>query len=144
MVVAGFHADTLTVATSEQIELVDLTDRVTAAVAVRGVREGLVNLCSLHTTAAVLVTRPENSLLASLRQALEGPTSPGVDWGAAEMRSGGLPDGATHFGLFMLGHSLTLQISDGEPVLGEWQRVLLAELDGPRARQLRLQLWGMG
>ena len=138
---AGVHTDTLMVSTTERVELVDLTERVTAAVAVRGVREGLVNLCSLHTTAAVLVTRPESSLLAALRQALEEPPSPGVGWGAGEMRRGGSPDGATHLGLFMLGHSLTLQVSGGALVLGEWQRVLLAELDGPRARQLRLQVW---
>ncbi len=86
----------------------------------------------------MLVTRPESSLLAALRQALEGPPSSG----GGEMRNGGSPDGATHLGLLMLEHSLTLQVSEGALVLGEWQRVLLAELDGPRARQLRLQVWG--
>lgn len=142
---AGIHADTLTISTSERIELVDLTDRVRAVVTVSGVREGLVNVCSLHTTAAVLVTRPDGSLLPALRRALEADPSPGVDWMSAETAGGaGPPDAAAHLGMLMLGHGLTLQISDGEPVLGKWQRVLLAELDGPRARQLRLQLLGMG
>ena len=36
----------------------------------------------------------------------------------------------------LLGHNLTLQISGGEVVLGQWQRILMAELDGPRARSL--------
>ena len=40
----------------------------------------------------------------------------------------------------LLGHSLTLQISGGELVLGQWQRVLVAELDGPRARTMRVQV----
>jgi len=141
-VIAVVHTDTLTVSTTERVELVDLTERVTAAVAVRGVREGLVNVCSLHTTAAELVTRPESSLLPALKQALEGPPSPGGDWGAGETRGGGPVDATAHLGVFMLAHSLTLQVSEGELVLGEWQRVLLAELDGPRARQLRLQVWG--
>jgi len=43
----------------------------------------------------------------------------------------------------LLGHSLTLQISGGEVVLGKWQRVLMAELDGPRTRTVRLQVLGI-
>jgi thiamine phosphate synthase YjbQ (UPF0047 family) len=38
---------------------------------------------------------------------------------------------------------MTLQISGGEIVLGQWQRVLMAELDGPRARSLRVQVVGL-
>ena len=135
----------LTVSTTERVELVDVTDQVRAAVAASGVRDGLVNLCSLHTTAAVLVSRSDGTLLTALRRALEEDSVSGGAWmtpptaGAASS-----PDAAAHIGMLMLGHSLTLQISGGEPVLGEWQRVLLAELDGPRARQLRIQLWGMG
>jgi thiamine phosphate synthase YjbQ (UPF0047 family) len=138
---AGLHANTLRASTTERIELVDLADRVRAAVAACGVREGLVNVCSLHTTAAVLVTRSEGMLLPALRRVFEGDPSPGGDWMSAETPGGaGPPDPAAHLGMLMLGHSLTLQISAGEPVLGESQR----ELDGPRARQLRLQLWGLG
>ena len=49
----------------------------------------------------------------------------------------------SHIRALLLGHSLTLQVSDGELVLGQWQRVLMGELDGPRARTLRLQVWGI-
>ena len=47
-----------------------------------------------------------------------------------------------HLRATLLGHSLTLQISGGELVLGQWQRILMAELDGPRTRTLRAQVWG--
>jgi len=33
--------------------------------------------------------------------------------------------------------------SGGEVVLGQWQRILMAELDGPRARSLRIQIFGI-
>jgi thiamine phosphate synthase YjbQ (UPF0047 family) len=39
--------------------------------------------------------------------------------------------------------NLTLQIADGELVLGEWQSVILTELDGPRERIIRLQAMGV-
>ena len=37
----------------------------------------------------------------------------------------------------------TIQVSGGEVVLGQWQRILMAELDGPRARSLRVQIFGI-
>ena len=43
----------------------------------------------------------------------------------------------SHLRALLLGHNLTLQVSGGEVVLGQWQRILMAELDGPRARSLR-------
>ena len=49
----------------------------------------------------------------------------------------------SHLRAMLLGHSLTLQISGGEVVLGQWQRILMAELDGPRARTLRAQVVGI-
>jgi secondary thiamine-phosphate synthase enzyme len=49
----------------------------------------------------------------------------------------------SHLRALLLGHSMTLQISGGEIVLGQWQRVLMAELDGPRARSLRVQVVGL-
>jgi len=49
----------------------------------------------------------------------------------------------SHLRALLLGHSLTLQVSGGEVVLGQWQRILMAELDGPRARSLRVQVWGI-
>ena len=49
----------------------------------------------------------------------------------------------SHLRSMLLGHSLAIQVSDGEAVLGRWQRILVAELDGPRERQLRVQAWGI-
>ena len=49
----------------------------------------------------------------------------------------------SHLRALLLGHSLTLQVSGGEVVLGQWQRILMAELDGPRARSLRVQIFGI-
>jgi thiamine phosphate synthase YjbQ (UPF0047 family) len=48
-----------------------------------------------------------------------------------------------HLRAMLPGHSLSLQVSGGEIVLGQWQRILMAELDGPRARTLRLQVMGV-
>ena len=49
----------------------------------------------------------------------------------------------SHLRALLLGHSLTLQVSGGEVVLGQWQRLLMAELDGPRTRTVRVQVIGI-
>jgi thiamine phosphate synthase YjbQ (UPF0047 family) len=49
----------------------------------------------------------------------------------------------SHLRAMLLGHSITLQISGGEAVLGQWQRVIVGEMDGPRARTIRLQALGV-
>ena len=43
----------------------------------------------------------------------------------------------------LLGHSATMQISGGELVIGQWQRVLCGEMDGPRTRTIRAQVLGL-
>ena len=49
----------------------------------------------------------------------------------------------SHLRSLMLGMNLTLQIADSDAVLGEWQSVILAELDGPRERTIRIQAMGI-
>ena len=42
----------------------------------------------------------------------------------------------------LLGHTLTLPINNGGLALGNWQSVILAELDGPRERAVHIQVLG--
>jgi secondary thiamine-phosphate synthase enzyme len=49
----------------------------------------------------------------------------------------------SHLRAMLLGHSLAVQVSAGDLVLGQWQRILAAELDGPRERTLRVQIIGI-
>ena len=136
--------DLLTVSTTARVELVDLTDQVRAAVAEHRVREGVAHVWSLHTTAALLIARPESNLLAGLKRMLDPPSAPGGGWVHDSAGGGGPNDADRHSGPLLLGPSLSLQIGGGALILGEWQRLLLAELDGPRTRRLRVQVWGVG
>lgn len=36
----------------------------------------------------------------------------------------------------LIGTSLTLPVADGSLILGQWQRVVVIEFDGPRERQI--------
>ena len=49
----------------------------------------------------------------------------------------------SHLRAMLLGHSVTMQVSGGELVVGRWQRVLCGEMDGPRTRTIRAQVQGI-
>lgn len=42
----------------------------------------------------------------------------------------------------LLGSSESIAVEDGELVLGQWQSVMLVELDGPRSRQVAVRVMG--
>jgi secondary thiamine-phosphate synthase enzyme len=139
------HGETLLVQTSGRIEVVDLTDRITELVRRVGVREGLVSLWSLHTTCAVFINEYQQALLSDIKRFLEQIVARDAEWMHNDPAHSDCDrmNADSHLRTMLLGHSLTLQVSGGDVVLGQWQRILLAELDGPRTRTLRAQLWGM-
>jgi secondary thiamine-phosphate synthase enzyme len=139
------HGETLTIETNERIELVDLTDRLMALARKQGVREGFLNIWSLHTTCAVFINEFQSALLADIKQFLEHVVARDAEWLHNDPAHSDCDrmNADSHLRALLLGHSMTLQISGGEIVLGQWQRVLMAELDGPRARSLRVQIVGL-
>ena len=140
------HGETLIISTDERIEVVDLTDRVMTFVRRLSIREGLVSLWSLHTTCTVFINEFQSALLSDIRRFLEQMVARDEEWLHNNPNHSDCDrmNADSHLRALLLGHSLTLQVSGGEVVLGQWQRVLMAELDGPRARTLRVQAWGVG
>ena len=140
------RARTLTVETRERIELIDLTEHVTSLARASGVREGTLNVFSLHTTCSVFINETQNALHADIKSFLEQVVARGANWKHNDPKHSDCDrmNADSHLRAMLLGHSLTLQVTGAEAVLGQWQRVLLAELDGPRARSVRLQAMGIG
>jgi hypothetical protein len=74
------RADSLAVRTSERIELVDLTDRLTAFVTEAAVRDGMLSVWSLHTTCAIFINEAQPALHADIKRALEQIIRRDSDW----------------------------------------------------------------
>ena len=139
------RAETVTIQTTDRIELTDVTDRVMAFVHASGVREGTVSVWSLHTTCAVFINEAQAALHADIKRFLDRVIAREDDWmhNDPEHSDCDRMNADSHLRSMLLGHSLTLQVTGGELVLGQWQRVLVAELDGPRERTIRLQTMGI-
>jgi len=138
------------VRTRQPSEFVDLTPRVEAFVRAAGLVTGWVNVQTRHTTTGLLVNELEPLLLGDLTTLLErlAPRGAGYAHDALHRRDGVPPDerpnGHSHAKASLLRSSETLNVVGGSLQLGRWQRVLLVELDGPRAREVSLVALGAG
>jgi secondary thiamine-phosphate synthase enzyme len=139
------QGETLVVQTEERIELVDLTKAVMDFVRKFNMREGLVSLWSMHTTCALFINEFQVALLSDIKRFLEQMVARDADYMHNDPNHSDCDrmNADAHLRALLLGHSLTLHVSGGEVVLGQWQRILMAELDGPRARSLRIQIFGI-
>src|SRR6266496_1127681 len=139
------HGETFVVQTQQRIELVDLTKTVMEFVRKVNMREGLVSLWSMHTTCTLFINEFQVALLTDIKRFLEQMVARDAEWmhNDPEHSDCDRMNADSHLRALLLGHNLTLQVSGGEVVLGQWQRILMAELDGPRARSLRVQVWGI-
>ena len=139
------HGETFVVQTDQRIELVDLTNRIMEFARRFNIREGLVSLWSMHTTCSLFINEFQTALLTDIKRFLEQMVARDAEWmhNNPDHSDCDRMNADSHLRALMLGHSLTLQVSGGEVVLGQWQRILMAELDGPRARTLRIQIWGI-
>jgi secondary thiamine-phosphate synthase enzyme len=139
------HGETFVIDTDQRVELVDLTNTIMEFVRRFNVSEGLVSLWSMHTTCTLFINEFQVALLSDIKRFLEQIVARDAEYMHNDPNHSDCDrmNADSHLRAMLLGHSLTLQISGGEVVLGQWQRILMAELDGPRARSLRVQILGV-
>ena len=139
------HGEIIVIETDQRVELVDLTNRVMEFVRHFNIREGLVCLWSMHTTCALFINEFQTALLTHIKRFLEQMVARDAEYmhNNPDHSDCDRMNADSHLRALLLGHNLTLQVSGGEVVLGQWQRILMAELDGPRARSLRIQIFGI-
>jgi secondary thiamine-phosphate synthase enzyme len=140
-VIAG---DVLRYTTRDRFELINLTEQVEELVRKSGVREGMVLVQSLHSTAAIFVNEWQEALLEDFRTLLEHAVCAGWPWRHNDPRYSDCDrsNAASHLRALLLGTNAVLAVRDGNVVRGTWQSIILAELDGPRTRSVSLRILG--
>ena len=143
---AGVHVRRIEVQTSKRMEIHDLTPTVQEMVRATGVSAGIVTVSTMHTTTAIFVNEPQSALLEDIQEMLERLVPRGEEWKHNDPRYSDCDrsNADAHLRAIMLGSSVTLQVAEGTLTMGQWQRVLMAELDGPRKRGLVLQVLAAG
>jgi secondary thiamine-phosphate synthase enzyme len=138
----------LEVATERPTEFIDLSSRLQDEVKAAGLVAGRLYLQSLHTTLGLAVNENEPLLLRDLQGTLERLAPRDVAYHHDDFtRRQDIPEdepvnGHAHCRLLLLQPAVTLLVEEGRLVLGRWQAVFAVELDGPRVRQIAVQLEG--
>jgi secondary thiamine-phosphate synthase enzyme len=141
----------LTLTTDRPLQIVDLTPRVSACIREAGLEAGVVSVQVLHTTVGLLLNEQEPLLFEDLERMLDrlAPRSARYRHDEMALRVPAPPpderrNGHAHCRAMLLRASETLHVHRGALVLGRWQRLLLAELDGPQKRSVSVALLGTG
>jgi len=141
---------TLSYKTKGEYEFEDITDEVVAFVEGSGVKNGLVNIQSLHTTAAVIVNENEPLLIEDMKNNFREIAKKDIYYGHNDfsVRTVNMcgptecKNGHSHCLGAYLTSSITLNVIYGKVTFGEWQRVFLIELDHSRPRKVQMQVIG--
>jgi len=130
-------------------QFIDLTDEVRARILASGIKHGIVNIQTQHTTAAVVVNEHEPLLLDDLKRTLErlAPRSANYRHDDFEIRTvnltpGERANGHAHCKGLFLRSSEIVNLVNGEMQLGAWQRIFLVELDCARERTVSVMMMG--
>ena len=126
---------TLKISTQRREEMVDVTEQVRGLVADAGVDAGLCLVFSPHTTCAVTVNEGWDPDVQADALRHLGSLVP-RDGGYAH--SEGNSD--SHIKTIAVGPSVLLPVDGGQLRLGRWQAVFLCEFDGPRQRELWVEV----
>jgi secondary thiamine-phosphate synthase enzyme len=136
--------ETVRVVTDKRLELYNLTERVADMLKRHDIKEGLVLLSSLHTTLALFVNEWQHALLHDIKVMLDKVVSPAENWKHNDPQHSDCDrqNAHSHLQATLLGHALSFSVTKGKLVLGQFQAIIAAELDGPRHRDVALQIIG--
>jgi secondary thiamine-phosphate synthase enzyme len=136
----------LAVPTTAPFQCVDLSERLQELVQRSGLRDGVLVAAGQHTTTALVVNEHEERLLADVEAFFQQLVPSQHPWQHNDLHlRTNIPadeprNAHSHLIALLLGNHLTLPIQHGRLGLGRYQAVLLVELDGPRQRELLVQV----
>lgn len=127
--------------TSGQGDTRDLTPLLERALGRSAIRSGLATVAVVGSTAGITTIEFEPGAIADLNAVWER-LAPRHGRYAHHLRWGD-DNGSSHVRAAMLGPSVSIPFTDGRPLLGTWQQVVLVEFDTrARRRQVIIQLLG--
>src|SRR5262249_26833898 len=113
-------------------EVVDITSRVEALVS--GATGGSCHLFLRHTTAGLMIVTSEKDVPEDIMDIL-GTLTP-----ERAYRHDSAARLAAHFLSALVGPSVHVPVRDGRLALGEFQKIVLMEFEGPRRREIELRM----
>lgn len=137
-----FSNSVISVSTSGETDVIDITPFVIDEIAGNGILNGFVTLFIPGSTAALTTIEYESGAINDLKKAIErmaprdGYYEHNERWGDG--------NGYSHVRAALLGPSLHIPLIEGRMALGTWQQIVLLDFDNrPRKRRIVFQVSGL-
>ncbi|KKO18807.1 MAG: secondary thiamine-phosphate synthase enzyme YjbQ [Candidatus Brocadia sp.] len=123
------------VTTHARAELIDITREVEKLLVKQTMKEGICYLYVPHTTAAITINENADP---SVREDILHDLSRLIPWNGSYTHGEG--NAAAHIKSTLVGSSVSVPVSSGKLALGTWQGIYFCEFDGPRRREVFVQI----
>jgi len=121
----------LKIETKDRAELIDITDQLEKVLRKKGLEDSFIYIFCPHTTAGLLINEGYDE---DVSKDFIGTMNDLIPWNNNYKHLEG--NSAAHIKSILTGCSLDLYYGNNQLDLGRWQRVFLAEFDGPRKRTI--------
>lgn len=133
--------------TAPGIEIYNLTPQIANLLAATAIQNGQVSVFSRHTTTALAINEYEERLLGDLKVYLKKLAPPDDKYAHNDLHLRDVPpdepeNAHSHLMAMTLSTSEVIPVMEGKMALGTWQSILFFELDGPRTREVLVQILG--
>ncbi len=131
--------DFIEVKSKERGEFIDITSQIEKIVGKSNIKNGIIAIHELHTTAALTIQENDGSIHEDTREILEEIVPLNKHYRHSYE---GNENATAHIKNQLLGSSLTLPIIDSKLALGTWQSIFLIELFEARRRRIAICIIG--
>jgi len=127
--------DSFVIRTSSRTAMYDITRRVREIVEKSGIKSGICTVFVPHTTAGITINEnADPDVVSDMLRTVNRIVPFDADYSHGEGNS------AAHIKASLFGHSATVIVEHGAPVLGTWQGMYFCEFDGPRDRNVYVKI----
>ena len=136
------HTEYLTFNVPGRMGFVNITPQVEAALAKRGVREGLVLVNAMHITASVFINDDEPGLHEDYKAWLEGLAPFDASPQRYRHNRTGEDNADAHMKRQIMGREVVVAVTNGKLDFGPWEQIFYGEFDGRRAKRVLVKVIG--
>jgi secondary thiamine-phosphate synthase enzyme len=138
------YSTSLTLSTEERTEVSDVTKLVRDAIQQFPISAGIALINTLHTTCALFINEFQSALIDDLKHLIEQlvPERGGYRHDDPRVSDCERGNAHSHLRAALIGRSIAVGINNTELTLGRFQSIIFAELDGPRRREISIQVIG--
>ncbi|MDZ4171646.1 MAG: secondary thiamine-phosphate synthase enzyme YjbQ [Methanobacteriaceae archaeon] len=124
--------------TSSRMEIIDISSKISEILDASGLKQGIINIFTRHSTSAVVINENEPRLINDFENFLKEIISENKSYGHNAIDN----NADSHLRSFLLGTGQSVPFENYKMDLGTWQSIFFVELDGPRNRKVKITIIG--